>query len=685
MGIAGGFARNTPHDGYFFDHPDEVIAGAIPPPRFNLNNVEAVARHVRSLVLEEARLDFPSDLTTLLGEEGQLLEPNVSNLVKRIAAAREVAGARACHIFGYMRDVVPDLGRWLAEVVDAVSAMVRNAMAQRGRLIEDAVRRMREHGQRVRQSPREGEAEQGYRWLARRLREDHKYAYLPRVLAEAGVLPGYAFPRDPGSLSLAYDPEPIFARRLQAQREYAPGQIVYARGRRWRVRGLALNRPGATGPGGGDHRFEFTECPSCGLANPARGANQCARCGGELGGPSRVAWDAGAFQAWPQEVEPEAEEDRDVRPYDIRVHPQRNVAAEVYELGPWRLERRDQETIWWINHGPRECGLDGGHGAPATGFRLCPTCGEVVPEPPAQAPQGRGRRGPRPNRDPRADRDEHAARCAGVPDHFAVGHQGPADTLRLVVPGIGAAGADGLAWAWSFAYAVVQGAIRYFGLDEDDLDTMVLTRRTQEGEEVLEIVWVDSILGGSGILREMAVGFPAVARAALHHLEGHECPASCYRCLRTYRNQRVHRLLNWRLTEPYLRAASTEGVRSLGFGAGAPHVTEGPEWEEARREGCGSPQELRLLRAMREAGLPEPEKQYEVRDGARLITLADFAYPDRRLLIYVDTLAFHSSIRQRVHDNRQTNHLQNMGFRVFRFLAREIPQAVGQIRVALTA
>src|SRR5436309_7728257 len=44
-------------------------------------------------------------------------------------------------------------------------------------------------------------------------------SYLPRVLAEAGLLPGYSFPGDPGSVSLGYDPEPIFGARLQAQRE----------------------------------------------------------------------------------------------------------------------------------------------------------------------------------------------------------------------------------------------------------------------------------------------------------------------------------------------------------------------------------------------------------------------------------------------------------------------------------
>ena len=87
---------------------------------------------------------------------------------------------------------------------------------------------MRELGQQVRQTPRQQDAEQGYRNLARKLREDFATLPVPRP-CRMGVLPGYAFPGNPGSLSLGYDPDPIFGGRLQAQREYAPGQIVYSR------------------------------------------------------------------------------------------------------------------------------------------------------------------------------------------------------------------------------------------------------------------------------------------------------------------------------------------------------------------------------------------------------------------------------------------------------------------------
>lgn len=113
--------------------------------------------------------------------------------------------------------------------------------------------------------------------------------------------------------------------------------------------------------------------------------------------------------------------------------------------------------------------------------------------------------------------------------------------------------------------------------------------------------------------------------------------------------------------------------------AAAPAV-EGPEWEEARQEGCESPQELNLLKAIRADGtLPEPEKQHVVYDQNKLLTRADFAYTDcePKLLIYVDGLAFHSDVRQRVHDNRITNRLQMMGYVALRFLGTETHNTPG--------
>lgn len=681
-GIIAGFARSTPHDGYFFDHPDEVIAGAIPPPRFNLANLAAIARHVGSLVLEQAQLGYPSNLESFLSESGNVIESSVNALVARIRAAVPGAQARAAEIF---RGVEGVTGDWLSNVTGRFPGAVRGAIEQRGALIVEAARRMSDLGTRVGLNRAEENTEASYRNLARKLRSDYKYAYLPSVLAEAGLLPGYSFPGDPGSLSLALDPDVVFAGRLQAQREFCPGQIVYARGRRWSVKGLALHRPGASGTGRGPERFGFTECPSCKLAQAS--SNNCLRCNAELSGSDQTAIDAAAFQSWQEEVEPESEEERSQGMYDVRPHPQRDAASTAWSLGEWRLELRRQESIWWINHGPFPSDNDGDGvsvSGPAQGFRLCATCGELVrPVPQPQAP----RRGRRPARDPRAAIDPHAQRCNGQPQVFTLGHQMRGDTVRLVVDGLQQLGDEGVSWAWSVGTALLEGARRHFELDDEDLDIIVQTRRDDDGVmHALEIIFLDMVTGGSGIFDALVREFPRVAQEAVRHLEGHDCPTSCYRCLRTYRNQRVHGLLNWRIAMPYLQAAAGSTL-SDPTTASAPG--QGPDWDEARREGCESPLELRLLRAIREAGLPEPLKQFVVaNDQGRVTTRADFAYQEPRgVLIYADGLAFHSSVRQRIHDTRTTNQLQTAGWQVLRFVGPDITRAVGncvgQIRSAL--
>lgn len=123
---------------------------------------------------------------------------------------------------------------------------------------------------------------------------------------------------------------------------------------------------------------------------------------------------------------------------------------------------------------------------------------------------------------------------------------------------------------------------------------------------------------------------------------------------------------------PYLRAAAASELETLASVAQVPRG-QGPEWDEARREGCESPIELRLLNAMR-AALPEPVKQHEVSDThGRLVTRADFAYvTPKRILIYADGLEFHSALRQRIHDTRQSNQLQTEGWQVLRFLGPDI-------------
>ncbi len=65
-----------------------------------------------------------------------------------------------------------------------------------------------------------------------------------------------------------------------------------------------------------------------------------------------------------------------------------------------------------------------------------------------------------------------------------------------------------------------------------------------------------------------------------------------------------------------------------------------------------SPLEDRIERLLKRAGFPTPLRQFEIRNGDRLIARVDFAYPEQRLAIEVDGFRYHSG-RQRFDAERE--------------------------------
>ena len=679
MGVIATFAQRRPHDGYFFDHPNEMIAGEIPPPRFNLENREGLARHLRSVVLETACLDYAKNLGNVIDKEGNFVPGSLEAIGARIASAIPEALSRVRAVFADVNGVDAD---WLQHHLQATGACVREALERRA----DAIRRAAERFAQIGISETGPRRRERDRWerLANGLRlgndGDHS-AYLPRIFAEAGVIPGYAFPRDPGSLTLGYDAAPLFTGRVQAQREYAPGQVVYARGKRWNVQGVALFRPDQNIVQG-LNLVPYIEC-ACGLANPA-GANVCRRdgCALPLGSALRHYADVAAFYAIEQAADPLSEEERQQDVVDSRPHPQCDGRRTLLALGNPQgdgliLTASRQESIRAINHGRIGRGNEGAQPEP---YRLCETCGMAFE--PRTAPKTPKRRKSDHSQTTALVESEAEIRhntkmgCPGPVHDVALGHEYQADTLRIPVPyGLAQAGESGMRWAWSVGAALQQGAIRYFALDSEDLTVHVVTTPGPEKvPQAFEVMLIDDVLGGSGIIQEITSHFARVAQAALEHLDGHACDSACYRCLRTYRNARYSGFLSWRSALGFLENAHAAGeLLRVEAQDRTLDEQERDAWREARAEGCDSPAELRLLRALRAAGAPEPEKQYVVtRQNGRLLSYADFAWPEQRLLVYVDGLRYHSTKAARERDARQTRELDELGWDPLRFLGSEV-------------
>jgi len=222
---------------------------------------------------------------------------------------------------------------------------------------------------------------------------------------------------------------------------------------------------------------------------------------------------------------------------------------------------------------------------------------------------------------------------------------GHTEVLRLVVPVPPGLQVDKLKpWALSLGYSLHTGMCQLYSLDGNEIEFVFegpWVIPTDTGElGFIALTFIDPSLGGTGYLRRIANELHLVARRSLLHLDHQGCETACYRCLKSYGNQRFHDVLQWPLAIPDLEALAESApiVQSLALG----DVDDPAPWLEAYAEGLGSPLELKFWRLFQQNGFV-PVKQYAISvDGRQQpITVADFAVPERRLAIYVDSASVH--------------------------------------------
>jgi hypothetical protein len=286
----------------------------------------------------------------------------------------------------------------------------------------------------------------------------------------------------------------------------------------------------------------------------------------------------------------------------------------------------------------------------ARGFCLCNLCGRKLIVPPVDDAKSRRRARTGNARDPFG----HASSCnrAGQPPQPAgIVPSLAAEVLRLVafIPeGFEPSALE--EWTHSLGAALRIGIRHHLLLDGSEIE-FEPEGPWQESLDAgsykrVSLTFVDPSVGGSGYLARIAREFHLIARRALEHLNHPNCETACYRCLKSYQNQRHHDKLRWPTIVGDLEqlAESAPQPRPLERG----DTNDPGPWLEAFAAGVGSPLEVRFLRLFQEHGF-NPERQVPVSpaDGLPPISIADFAVPARHLAIYIDGAAFHIGARLR--------------------------------------
>ncbi len=697
VGLVLGYARSTPHDGYFYDHPEEMIAGEVPAPGLGLGARDVVLRHLHAIAFGGAEPGLAGRMVEYVTLQGAAETEAIEALIAAVSARFSHAADLALEAFG--PDVLEPAGlatrAALLGALEQLPARIRD-LFDRVRLqivqLEETIKRWMELGRGDRGAVKAMDLKRRLLGIpndrgAGREADDRTSGHPMRRFAEFGILPGYEFPSEPAAVRLlgdAHEEEPVTVERRFGIAQYQPGARAHARGHRWQVMGLDLSSP--WNPKTLEPSWLYTVCKRCGLRYGAQEHVQCPRChSAETIGNGLPAFEYGGFLARRDDTPVLEEEDRFAIASLVQMQPQWNGDVRARYALPmgWTLELRIHEDVRWLNEWRPPTETDRALGKPmlhdaARGFYLCASCGRALTVPEAEKKTKKGRS--KAKKGAASDAYGHAGSCpeAGSPPRAqAIVARGAASTLRLLVDLPFDIDEDEYQrWGLSLGYALRIGMRHLYMLDGPEVEFTLepAWESEHEGRKLRRgaLTFVDPAVGGGGFLERSASELHLVARRALEHLDHAGCESACYRCLKSYNNQRHHERLSW----PRI----TEDLEALALDAPLPAAPERGDsndprpWLDAFDSGVGSPLELRFFRLFETHGL-SAEKQVPVsaNDGERPISIADFVLPGARVAIYVDGAAFHRGERLR-RDRRIRAALRtgNMGWKVMELRALDL-------------
>jgi hypothetical protein len=145
---------------------------------------------------------------------------------------------------------------------------------------------------------------------------------------------------------------------------------------------------------------------------------------------------------------------------------------------------------------------------------------------------------------------------------------------------------------------------------------------------------------------------------ALDHLNSCDCGSEsgntrkvCYRCLLSFWNQYHHGILD--------REMAAELLSEFNQNTDFLEIPQNVSAEEGNKE-TDSTFEDTFYKVLRKMNVPLPVKQYKMNSPN---TIVDFAWPDKKVAVYIDGQLYHSGDRKKV-DKRIRMALKSYGWKV---------------------
>jgi ATP-dependent helicase YprA (DUF1998 family) len=552
------FGSADSHDEHYFTEPEAMIRGDVVDPKLTLDNKEITRRHIRAFLLQNYHQDRlpdvdpaqPHHLFSVLGSVSgfrtgtavlnmhdfkEWLAANEKRLQVRVAAwmPSELSPEDRASLLSEMKD----------DCIDAIDNSIQPSAKEK----EDEEPDKTDDEEEAEETPEEGDE--------RPSSKPETGELLQRLLYK-GILPRYAFPTDVATFHVFDDAR---STRFRPVMRFAPSQGLpialtqYAPGKQIWISGKCYSS-GAIYSVMSDERFDawenkrlYCECSACGFARTfeigeiERGDKQdCPACGTANSFGEARHWLRPPGFAHPIDVE------EVTSPDDM---PETSYATRA----KLTMKTPSDESKWTqVNERVRvlrvrEHLLVSNTGPKGDGYSYCVKCGRIEassdPTPLLSAP----------HRKPYPDEKEPTCEGAGTTRHIVLGTDFITDVALFSMDVAAPMQLKPGHYPTDVALRTVSEAIAKAGSQMLEIEPGELMAEhrpslTPEGRDGLkaEIFLYDTLAGGAGFSSQLVGRGTELLQRALQLMNAcpEDCDASCYRCLRSFKNKFEHILLD---------------------------------------------------------------------------------------------------------------------------------------------
>ena len=563
-------AAQSPHDQYFFERRNDMVAGVVRPPALDITNEELVRSHLHAVWLAEAKLALSPDIPEILDltQTGYPLKQEIHDVIDR----PELAIAARPTMKRVLDQVLASVdGRkpvWMSEPDDFVTAVAQRAPLEFDRAFD----RWRELYNSARTQLMEANARSEITGLSgadrRRIKAAQMQAsdqisileqgkatngsdfYSYRYLATEGFLPGYNFPRLPLYAFIPGEGKTgsfLQRARFLAISEFGPRSLIYHEGRAYRVMKAKLPPEVRTGDGAELATRDIFICSNCGACHDGE-VERCHACNTPMAGevPVQRTLRIDNVEAAPVERITANDEERVRQGFDIQTvfsWPKRDGRIQIIEAdfrcddaSILKLQYANSAEISRINKG-----LKRRANQTVFGFYIDPRSGYWAKsndeDPDVDVPPDVVR----PVRIVPIVRDHKNALLFRFSDPLAYAPETIATVQHAIMRGI------------EVVFQLEEGEILGEPLPARDNRRAVLAYEATEGGAGVLSRLVEDPQALGKIAREALrlMHFEKVDEAIakgdatlLHSHDGEACVRGCYRCLLSYFNQPDHELID---------------------------------------------------------------------------------------------------------------------------------------------